>query len=67
MKILERIYLIYTNHQCQNIVEIVAVIDASTETWFCRIQEYNKISIIIFKSLEISLDILNEYDKTFST
>jgi hypothetical protein len=32
MKILERIYLIYTNRQCQNIVEIVAVIDASTET-----------------------------------
>jgi len=39
MKILEGIDLIYTNHQCQNIVEIVAVIDASTETWSSRIQE----------------------------
>jgi len=45
IKILERIDLIYSNHQCQNIVEIVAVIDASRETWFCRIWEYNKISI----------------------
>jgi len=32
IKILERIDLIYSNHQCQNIVEIVAVIDASRET-----------------------------------